>query len=202
VNLLDTLDRALPQTQCQRCGFPACRPYAQALIDGEAKVNQCPPGGQAGADRLATLLGLPKEALDTSRGQPGVAWVARIDPAFCIGCTKCMLACPVDAIIGANKRMHTIIADQCTGCELCLPPCPTDCIRLEPRSASEWSDHDAALALERYRARESRSKSNEAAPKEVIETSNDAPATPASARFKALEAALAQAKQRLAPNGG
>ena len=128
--LADRLDALLPQTQCEQCGYPGCRPYAEAIARGEADINQCPPGGQTGVDALARLLGQASKALDPAHGEyrpPRVAW---IDEAVCIGCTKCIQACPVDAIIGARKRMHTVIAEECTGCDLCLAPCPVDCIHM------------------------------------------------------------------------
>jgi electron transport complex protein RnfB len=133
---IEAIQRVLPQTQCGLCGFDGCRPYAQALARGEADVDRCPPGGDAGARALAALLSRPARPVDPARGlhkPPQVAWVREAD---CIGCTKCIQACPVDAIVGASKRMHTVIADLCTGCELCLPPCPVDCIELLPAPAA------------------------------------------------------------------
>lgn len=124
------IDALLPQTQCQRCGYPACKPYAEAIARSEADINQCPPGGTAGIHRLASLLGREFKPLSPEHGSEGPRQVAIIDEAACIGCTLCIKACPVDAISGANKLMHTVIADHCTGCELCLPPCPVDCIAL------------------------------------------------------------------------
>jgi Na+-translocating ferredoxin:NAD+ oxidoreductase subunit B len=153
LNLIEQLDQLLPQTQCQRCGYPACRPYAEAMAEGEAAPNRCPPGGQEGVKALASLLGQAEIDLDLSRGTPGVGTVVKIDQAFCIGCTKCIRACPVDAIMGANKRMHTVIADLCTGCELCIPPCPTDCISIEPRQLAMWEPQDALSAQARYLSR-------------------------------------------------
>lgn len=156
LHLLDQLDQLLPQTQCQRCGYPACKPYAEAMLAGQAGPNLCPPGGQDGADALAHFLKLEPVPLDTSRGTPGVTVRARIVEAMCIGCTKCIRACPVDAIIGGNKRMHTVIAGRCTGCELCLPPCPTDCIVLEPQAEAFWTPALAGQSRERYKARQRR----------------------------------------------
>ena len=131
--LADKIDKVLPQTQCGQCGFPGCRPYATAISAGEADINQCPPGGQATIDELAELLGVESKPLNPENGaeseRPTVAW---IDEAICIGCTKCIQACPVDAIVGANKLMHTVIADECTGCDLCVEPCPVDCIYMLP----------------------------------------------------------------------
>jgi Na+-translocating ferredoxin:NAD+ oxidoreductase subunit B len=131
--LIDAVNRALPQTQCGRCTFAGCKPYATALIDGRADINQCPPGGNATARVLANLLTRPYRAVDPKFGTtPATPLVAWIDEPACIGCTKCIQACPVDAIVGASKFMHTVIAAQCTGCELCIPPCPVDCIELRP----------------------------------------------------------------------
>ena len=136
---VEAIQKVLPQTQCGQCGFAGCRPYAEALARGEAAADQCPPGGDAGARALARLLGQPPRPVDPSHGvhkAPQVAWVREAD---CIGCTKCIQACPVDAIVGASKLMHTVIADLCTGCELCLPPCPVDCIELRPAPAQSLS---------------------------------------------------------------
>ncbi|WP_249027594.1 MULTISPECIES: Rnf electron transport complex subunit RnfB [Xanthomonas] len=131
-DLVERLDRLLPQTQCGQCGYDGCRPYAQAMADGQAGVDHCPPGGDAGARALAQLLGVPASPYDRSRGAHKPAQVAWIVEADCIGCTKCIQACPVDAIVGGAKHMHTVIAPLCTGCELCLPACPVDCIALHP----------------------------------------------------------------------
>lgn len=128
----ERIDALLPQTQCGQCGYPGCRPYAQAIAAGQADINQCPPGGTATVRALADLLGREPRPLDTARGTEKPPQVALIDEARCIGCTLCIQACPVDAIVGAAKRMHTVLADDCTGCELCLPPCPVDCIDLVP----------------------------------------------------------------------
>jgi electron transport complex protein RnfB len=126
------LDALLPQTQCMACGYPDCRGYANALAAGEAGIDQCPPGGDDGAARLAQALGLPAKPLNPEYGGYREPQAAVIDESACIGCVKCIQACPVDAIVGASKRMHTVIASWCTGCELCLPPCPVDCITLVP----------------------------------------------------------------------
>ncbi len=128
----DRIDAILPQTQCGQCGFPGCRPYAEAIARGDADINRCPPGGEAGIRALAELLGREPLSLDPEHGVEKPKRLAFIREAECIGCTKCIQACPVDAIIGAPKLMHTVITDLCTGCELCLPPCPVDCIDLVP----------------------------------------------------------------------
>ncbi|PZO05734.1 MAG: electron transport complex subunit RsxB [Lysobacteraceae bacterium] len=130
--MVERVDRLLPQTQCGQCNYPGCRPYAKAIAAGEADINQCPPGGEAGVRALAELLGREPKPLNPDNGAVKPPVVALIVEDDCIGCTKCILACPVDAIVGAAKQMHTVIADLCTGCELCLPPCPVDCIVLVP----------------------------------------------------------------------
>jgi len=138
--LIEAIDRLLPQTQCGQCTFPGCRPYATAIADGRADINQCPPGGEAGIRALAQLLGREAKPLNPAHGVEKPKVLALIVEEDCIGCTKCIQACPVDAIVGAPKRMHTVIADLCTGCELCLPPCPVDCIELVPAAAGSVSD--------------------------------------------------------------
>ena len=127
--LVEKIDSILPQTQCGQCGFPGCRPYAEAIAKGEVDINLCPPGGTEGVQKLADLLGREVKPLDAEEKPKSVAI---IDEQTCIGCTLCIQACPVDAIVGAAKQMHTIVALQCTGCELCLPPCPVDCIAMVP----------------------------------------------------------------------
>ncbi|MBB1087443.1 Rnf electron transport complex subunit RnfB [Lysobacter sp. SG-8] len=131
--LVERLDRLLPQTQCRQCGFDGCRPYAEAMARGEAAVDRCPPGGDAGARALAHCLGVPAVPYDRERGlHHPTPPLARVVEADCIGCTKCIQACPVDAIIGASKLMHVVIEPLCTGCELCVPACPVDCIVMVP----------------------------------------------------------------------
>jgi electron transport complex protein RnfB len=149
------LNDALPQTQCTRCGYPDCASYARAMADGQAAINQCPPGGQEGVSRLATLTGRPELLLNPMNGAEAPRQLAVIDEAWCIGCTLCLAVCPVDCIIGGSKRMHTVIDAQCTGCELCLPACPVDCISLTPVTGPRtgwqaWSDTQASEARERY----------------------------------------------------
>ena len=126
--LVDEVDRLLPQTQCAQCGYPGCRPYAQAIVEDGAAINLCPPGGDDTMARLASLLG--REPLPLAEAPPDGRVVAVIDEAVCIGCTHCITACPVDAIVGAQQLMHTVIESECTGCELCIAPCPVDCIHL------------------------------------------------------------------------
>jgi len=147
--VVDQIDALLPQTQCAQCGFPGCRPYAQAIADGEADINQCPPGGEAGIRALAELLGREAKPLNPDNGAEQPRRVAVIDEPACIGCTLCIQACPVDAIVGAPKLMHTVIAAQCTGCDLCLPPCPVDCIEMVPaqQPAPRRRSHGIPLRL-------------------------------------------------------
>jgi electron transport complex protein RnfB len=153
--LADRLDAALPQTQCTRCGYPDCRSYAQAMAGGEADINRCPPGGAEGIVRLAAITGRAARPLDPERGHEGPRALAVIDEAWCIGCTLCIKACPVDCIVGASKLMHTVIDPLCTGCELCVPVCPVDCIAMVPVTGERsgwqaWSPALAAEARERY----------------------------------------------------
>lgn len=131
--VVDQINQLLPQTQCGQCGYPGCRPYATAIAAGEAEINQCPPGGAAGIQALAALLGTEVLQLNPENGQERPRMVAVIDEQSCIGCTLCIQACPVDAILGAAKQMHTVIESECTGCDLCLPPCPVDCIVMVER---------------------------------------------------------------------
>jgi Na+-translocating ferredoxin:NAD+ oxidoreductase subunit B len=160
-NRVNALDAALPQTQCTRCGYPDCRAYAQAIATQGEAINRCPPGGAEGIRRLAMLTGCPALLLDATRGAEAPRALAVIDEAWCIGCTLCIKACPVDCIVGASKLMHTVIDAQCTGCELCLPVCPVDCIVMEPVTApltgwAAWSAEQAAAAQQRYVARTQR----------------------------------------------
>ena len=158
--LAGRIDALLPQTQCTRCGYPTCRAYADAIAAGAADVDRCPPGGAAGVDALAALLGRASKPLDPACGTEMPPIVALIDEDTCIGCTKCIQACPVDAIVGAGKRMHTVIAAECTGCELCLPPCPVDCIVLVPTAPAPLVRGDilrrASAARARFEARNQR----------------------------------------------
>lgn len=161
MNLIQRIDALLPQTQCGKCGHPGCKPYAEGIASGEA-INKCPPGGQETIAGLAHLLNVPVLALDTSRGE-AAAQIAYIREAECIGCTKCIQACPVDAIVGAAKLMHTVIVDECTGCDLCVSPCPVDCIEMRPLvsvlpivgglAANDHERHERSLKRDRARRR-------------------------------------------------
>ena len=130
--LIEKIDSILPQTQCGKCGFSGCKPYATAIAGGLADINQCPPGNEEGIQKLAALLGVEPKPLNTKHGLPKPESVALIDEETCIGCTFCIQVCPVDAIVGASKKLHTVIAPECTGCELCIAPCPVDCIIIIP----------------------------------------------------------------------
>ena len=159
--LADRVEDLLPQTQCTKCGYPACRPYAEAIAAGSASYNQCPPGGAEGVARIAALLGKPVIPINPVHGLERERPVAVIDESACIGCTLCIQACPVDAIVGAAKQMHTVIASLCTGCDLCVPPCPVDCIDMQAATPGRtgwaaWSQADADAARARHDARTSR----------------------------------------------
>lgn len=186
------IDAALPQTQCTRCGYPDCHSYAQAVAQGTAAIDRCPPGGAEGVARLAAIAALAVAAceVDPQYGQELPRGVAVIDEDWCIGCTLCLAACPVDAIIGLNKRMHVVLPEHCTGCELCLPACPVDCIRMENASGSltgwaAWSQTQAEHARQRHRARQQRLATSPAAPEQAPPPVPDRQATVAAARARA-----------------
>lgn len=154
--MIEEINNHLPQTQCGQCGFNGCRPYAEAIAAGTADINQCPPGGDEGVAALANLLGLAPKPLNRQFGLHKAPHVAVIIEADCIGCVKCIAACPVDAIIGASKMLHTVVTDECTGCELCLPPCPVNCIELQPVAmvlTPEQKYQKAQLSKKRHEAR-------------------------------------------------
>ncbi len=213
------IDEALPQTQCQRCGYPDCASYAQAVAEGTAAINQCPPGGAEGITRLAALTGRPALPLNTTHGIEGPVTVAVIDEDWCIGCTLCIKACPTDAIVGANKRMHTVIEPYCTGCELCIPVCPVDCISLDNVSGERtgwagWSPELAAMGKARYEARQQRLAREKLEHDERLEHKAEAKLADLAAASKltepaaldqkraVIEAALARARaKRQAPPG-
>ena len=183
--LADRLEDLLPQTQCTKCGYPACRPYAEAMADGSACYNQCPPGGTEGVIRLANVLGKPVIPLNIDHGIERPRPIALIDEQLCIGCTLCIQACPVDAIVGAAKQMHTVVRDLCTGCDLCVAPCPVDCIAMVEVTPGKtgwaaWSQKqaDTARAQHDFRAERLKHEKDE----------NDARlAAKAAAKLKTLE---------------
>jgi electron transport complex protein RnfB len=182
--LAQRLHQALPQTQCTRCGFPDCQGYAQAMAEGSADINQCPPGGHEGVQRLAAILQRPAIALNPHYGHEQARLLAVIDEANCIGCTLCIQACPVDAIVGLPKHMHTVIPDACTGCNLCVEPCPVDCIQMlapEPPAGTSpqnppptgwraWSETQAQNALFRYQQRNQRLRAQERQRQDALPT--------------------------------
>ena len=207
------IDAALPQTQCTRCGYADCAAYAQAIAQGEAGIDQCPPGGAQGIARLALLTGQAVRPLNPRFGVEGPRNVVVIDESWCIGCTLCIKACPTDAIVGANKLMHTVIAQHCTGCELCIPACPVDCMALENTSGqttgwAAWSPEQARHARLRYGLRQERlareekeeatrlagQASDAASPAPVAGT--PAPPPTADAKQATIAAALARARAR------
>jgi electron transport complex protein RnfB len=212
--LADALDASLPQTQCTRCGYPDCRRYAEAIAQGEAEINRCPPGGAEGVARLAAMTGRAVLPLDPACGDEGPLRLARINEADCIGCTLCLDACPVDAIVGAPKRMHQVVVAHCTGCALCLPPCPVDCIQLDTPQPTltgwaAWQPWQAEQARQRYRAHQSRLAGRDSAAVAAGEALTDepptsaptssAPASPGDAddrRQRLLAQALANARAR------
>lgn len=187
--LAERIEDLLPQTQCTKCGYAACRPYAQAVAQGQAGYNQCPPGGMEGVARLAQLLGKPVIPLNPENGVERARPVALIDESLCIGCTLCIQACPVDAIVGAAKQMHTVINALCTGCDLCVAPCPVDCIAMVETTPGKtgwdaWSQEQADAARSRYHFRNARLQREK--------EENDARlAAKAAAKLKEVEAAAA-----------
>jgi len=216
VSLIEQINHALPQTQCTRCGYPDCQRYAEAIVQGEADINQCPPGGTEGVQRLAAITSKPALPLNPDNGIEGPRTIAIIDEAWCIGCTLCIAACPTDAIVGANKRMHTVVEPYCTGCELCIPACPVDCISLEPIDINlsgwaSWPQALADLARQRYDARTARLKReatehDERLAAKAVQKLADLPAhtkgtehaTEVDRKRAIIEAALAKAKSRQA----
>lgn len=195
--LADALDALLPQTQCRKCGHGGCRPYAEAIAEGRADINQCPPGGDDTARDIAALLCIAPKPLDPKFGVHRPA-VAVIDEATCIGCRLCIEACPVDAIVGATKLMHTVIAAECTGCELCLAPCPVDCIRLEERTVSGGHEDRAQAAMRARRRAEARSArlDRERAEREA-RLARARAALHESRKRETIERAIARARARL-----
>lgn len=199
-SLADRIDSALPQTQCRRCGYVDCRAYAEAISSNVADINRCPPGGQEGVRRLAVITGRAVMPLDPNCGAEGPLMRARIDESACIGCALCLKACPVDSILGAPKRMHTVITAQCTGCALCIPVCPVDCITMhaEDDGQTGWNAWSAALA-EMARARYDSHRRRQAAQAHAEGVSafqNDADSDATAAKASAVQLALQRAKTR------
>ncbi len=163
--LIDRIDALLPQTQCTRCGYAGCRPYAEAIAHDQAAINRCPPGGSPGIAALAALLGRAPLPLDPACGREEPARVARIEAQACIGCARCLPACPVDAVVGARQFLHTVLERECNGCELCLPACPVDCIRMVARSPAAPAPSAAQnrARVDQRRAREARLRQERAA---------------------------------------
>lgn len=195
-SLANQIEDLLPQTQCTKCGYDGCRPYAEAIAKSEASYNQCPPGGAEGVARLAKLLIQPLLPLNPNYGVEHPRAIAVIDPARCIGCTLCIQACPVDAIVGAPKQMHTVLADWCTGCDLCIPPCPVDCIDMvnvtqDKTGWDAWTQAQANIARERHDTRQLRLLREK--------QENDARlAAKAAAKLKTLEAESGTSKEEQA----
>ena len=213
MSLFESIHQALPQTQCQRCGYDDCAAYAHAIADQQVPINRCPPGGAEGVQRLAAITGQPVQALDEDCGAEGPRHIAWIDENWCIGCTLCIAACPTDAIVGANKAMHTVIEAECTGCELCIPVCPVDCIQLanvtgDATGWAAWSAPQAEHALQRYgihqqrltrrdaqqaQARVAKAEQHQA---HLAEDTKPAGASEMERRQSVIAAALAKARQR------
>jgi electron transport complex protein RnfB len=204
------LDEVLPQTQCTKCGYPDCHAYAQAMSMGEAQHNRCPPGGAEGIIRLSKILQKPIIALDETHGVERPRPLAVINPKQCIGCTLCIKACPVDAIVGAAKQLHIVINDRCTGCDLCVPPCPVDCITMVPITTDHtgwaaWSGSQAAFARKNYDARKLRLerekrdllKRQTAKASAKLKSIASDPAADNARKKAIIEAAMARAKERL-----
>ncbi len=197
--LAERIDALLPQTQCGRCGYVGCAPYALAIAEGHADIDRCPPGGDTGAAALAAVAGRAAKPVDRARGAPGPLLLARIDEAACIGCTLCIAACPVDAIAGAQRRMHVVLPSLCSGCELCVTACPVDCIAMHS-AGRDWSQDDADAARERHRERNARVARAERIANRATTLGTAAgvapTAAPTAVRAAAAAAALARARAR------
>ena len=200
IQLATRLDAELPQTQCAQCGYPACRPYAEAMARGEADINQCPPGGDAAIRRLASLLQRPCKPLNPANGVERSREIAVIEERLCIGCTLCIQACPVDAIAGGPRSMHTVVSDLCTGCGLCLPPCPVDCIAMEPCPPTDLWDRDkASAARDRFEQRQRRLQQE---PEQKLKKMIVSTAPGLAQRARVIQAALGRARALRAARQG
>ncbi|MGH8599417.1 MAG: RnfABCDGE type electron transport complex subunit B [Burkholderiales bacterium] len=198
--LADAIDDLLPQTQCRQCGYAGCRPYAEAIAAGAADINRCPPGGDAGIRELAAATGNAYQPLDPTCGATTPPAVAIIDESRCIGCRLCIRACPVDAIVGAAKLMHTVIAAECTGCELCVAPCPVDCISLQPVAAIADAAARRAFAQhsrDRHRARRARLASDRRSHRIAQQRAGSLPNARQEKKHAAIERAMERARRRL-----
>jgi electron transport complex protein RnfB len=215
-DLFDRLFAALPQTQCTKCGYPDCKAYATAMANGEAPHNQCPPGGQEGVLRLSKILSKESLTLNPANGDERPRPVAVIESKACIGCTLCIQACPVDAIVGASKQMHVVLKDWCTGCDLCIPPCPVDCITMisvtgDKTGWDAWTKDQANLAKDRYETRQKRldreeldntkrlavKAQNKAKALDLESASTDAEKNEIERKRAIIAAAMARAKEKL-----
>lgn len=202
-SFIERIDSVLPQTQCRQCGFDGCRPYAAAIARGEAEIDRCPPGGRTGVARIAQVVGRAPIPLNPAYGIEKPLALAVIDETLCIGCTLCIQACPVDAIVGAAKRMHDVVAELCTGCELCVPPCPVDCISMNPADFA-WDDAHADAARANHAARSRRFSRELAEPRNASRVAREIrPAEPSDAERRAasrksaiIAAAIERARQR------
>jgi len=197
--LAEKIDALLPQTQCTRCGYPSCRRYAEAIASGGTEINQCPPGGEAGIRALAALLDRDAKPLNPANGFEGPRRIAVIDEARCVGCTLCIHACPVDAIVGAAKLMHTVVTELCSGCDLCVAPCPVDCIEMIPAPQHDvWDKTRADAARERFERRRSRlERERQERAGRVARRSLGAKGDPAAEKKRAIiQAAIERARAR------
>lgn len=206
--LIAQIDAVLPQTQCGQCGYDGCKPYAIAIVEGHADIDQCPPGGDAGVAAIATILNVTPKPLNTAYGYPKPPTVAVIDETQCIGCTFCLRACPVDAIIGAARYMHTVLTELCTGCERCIAPCPMDCISMVPVSkpaTPEIRQQKADDARERYQRRQLRLTRDQQKHQKLKQNrpaaSTDLPAQTADKKKAVIQAAMERARAALAHSG-
>ena len=192
--LVEQINAILPQTQCGKCGYAGCEPYANAIASGEADINQCPPGGETGIRKLAALLNREFKPLNPRFGMEKPLEIAVIDEQTCIGCRLCIEACPVDAIIGASKHMHTVITAYCTGCELCVPACPVNCIRMIQSVHPVWSKQDAGAARERFDFRKLRMQREQQEREQKL--AQKAPAAAHNRKQNAIRKALERARTR------